>query len=78
MNQMELSTPLSNMQVELLNLFTRDLEKEDLIALKRLIVKYLAQKASQLADTVWNEKNWQESDMDTLLHKHERTQYNRK
>mgnify|MGYP003964847005 FL=1 len=78
MGHMELTTPLSNMQVELLNLFTRDLEKEDLIALKRLIVKYLAQKATRLADEVWNEKNWQESDMDTLLHNHQRTAYNSK
>ena len=61
-----------------MNLFTRDLEKEDLLEFKRLIVKYLAQKASQLADTVWNEKNWQEKDMDILLHNHERTPYNKK
>ena len=38
--------PLSNMQLELLKLFSRDLSEEDLKAIKRLIVHYLAEKAT--------------------------------
>jgi len=78
MEHLQLTTPLSNMQLELLNLFTRDLEETDLIALKRMIVKYLADKVSKLADDVWNEKKWTNKDMDDFLKQHERTPYNPK
>ena len=73
--QTHLTTPLSNMQLELLKLFSRDIEDADLLALKRLIVKYLAKKASQLADNVWDEKKWTNKDMEKLLNQHERTPY---
>lgn len=75
MANIQISTPLSNMQLELLKLFTHDLEGSDLIALKRLIVKYLSEKVSKLADNVWKEKKWTAKDMDNLLDKHERTPY---
>ena len=75
MANIQISTPLSNMQLELLKLFTHDLEESDLIALKRLIVKYLSEKVSKLADNVWKEKKWTAKDMDNLLDKHERTPY---
>ena len=75
MEYSQLSTPLSNMQIELLKLFTHDLEESDLIALKRIMVKYLSEKVSNLADNIWKDKNWTERDMDNLLNKHDRTSY---
>jgi len=74
--QTHLTTPLSNMQLELLKLFSRDIEDTDLLALKKLIVRYLAKKASRLADNIWDEKEWTDKDMDKLLNQHERTPYN--
>lgn len=71
----QITTPLSNMQLELLKLFTHDIEESDLIALKRLMVKYLSEKASRLADKVWKDKNWTAKDMDDFLNKHDRTSY---
>ncbi len=65
----------SNMQLELLNLFNRDISDEDLKAIKRLITKYLAEKLSLLADKVWEEKGLTNQDMETLLHTHLRTPY---
>ncbi len=70
--------PLTNMQLELLKLFSRELEEEDLLAIKRMIVQYLAKKAAILADQVWEEKGWTNEDMDRLLNVHMRTPYNSK
>ncbi len=76
MEQTQLATPLSNMQVELLQLFTRNVDESDLLAMKRMIVKYLAQKVTKLADNVWNEKKLTVNDMEELLNNQERTPYN--
>ena len=51
-----LKSPLNPAQLEILKLFSRDLAEEDLLAIKRLIVKYLAEKASRMADQIWQEK----------------------
>ncbi len=61
-----------------LKLFSRDLENEDLLEIKRLITEYLAKKVTKLADEVWDEKNWTNKDMEKLLNEHERTAYQSK
>lgn len=70
-----LKMPLSNVQLELLKLFSRDLPEEDLLAIKRLLVRFLAEKATRLADQVWEEKGWTNEDMDRMLKEHMRTPY---
>jgi len=70
-----LKSPLNPAQLEILKLFSRDLAEEDLLAIKRLIVKYLAEKASRMADEIWQEKGWTNEDMDELSHTHLRTPY---
>lgn len=67
--------PLSNMQLELLKLFSRDIEDKDLKEIKKLIVKYLSKKLGNTANKVWEEKNWTDEDMDKLLNTHMRTPY---
>ncbi len=67
--------PLSNMQLELLKLFSRDIEENDLKEIKKLIVKYLSKKLSEKADATWEEKNWTNEDMDKFLNTHMRTPY---
>ena len=67
--------PLSNMQIELLKLFSRDLEEKDLKEIKKLIVNYLSEKLSAKADKIWEEKNWSNEDMDKLIKTHMRTPY---
>ncbi len=73
----QINYPLSNMQLELLKMFSRDIEESDLIEIKRLIVKYLAKKLSDTTTEVWKEKNWTDEDMDQLLNTHMRTPYNK-
>jgi hypothetical protein len=70
-----LKMPLSNVQLELLKLFSRDLPEEDLLAIKRLLVNFLAEKATRLADQIWEEKGWTNEDMDRMLKEHMRTPY---
>ena len=72
------SLQLNKNQIEILKLFSREMEEEDLIAIKKLIVKYLGEKITRMADKVWDEKGWTDEDMDRLLNEHERTPYNPK
>lgn len=66
---------LNQQQLEILKLFSRELEPKDLIEIKRLIVRYLADKVTKAADEIWNENNWTDDDMERLLKTHKRTPY---
>lgn len=78
MGRSSIQMPLNDLQLEILKLFTRDLEETDLLAIKRLIVTYLAKRVTQMADEVWEEKKWTNEDMERMLNTHERTPYNPK
>lgn len=67
---------LNQHQLEILKLFTRELDNKDLIEIKRLIVKYLANKLTTMADDIWEEKRWTNENMERLLNIHKRTAYN--
>ncbi len=69
---------LNKHQLEILKLFTRELEENDLIEIKRLIVTYLAGKVTRMADDIWDKNNWTNDDMERLLKTHKRTPYNPK
>lgn len=76
MESQSIKSPLSNAQLEILKLFSRDLSEQDLLAIKRLLVRYLAEKATRLADEVWEEKGWTNEDMKRFANTHMRTPYN--
>lgn len=78
MKEINFDSPLNRHQLEILKLFSRDLEDADMLAIKRLIVRYLGEKVTRMADEVWEEKNWTNEDMKRLLNTHERTPYNSK
>lgn len=67
--------PLSNIQLELLQLFSRDLEERDILEIKQLIVNYLSNKLNRQTDKAWDEKKLTNDDMDKLLNTHLRTPY---
>ena len=71
-----LQMPLNRHQLELLKLFSRDLDEKDLIAIKQLIVQYLGEKISDMADVHWDEQGWSQDDVDRILKSHDRTPYN--
>jgi hypothetical protein len=67
--------PLNEMQLEILQLFNRDVSEEDMLAIKRFIVRYFAQKAISGANQKWDENGWTAEDEERLLNLHERTPY---
>jgi hypothetical protein len=75
MEAQALSLPLSNVQLELLKLYTRNVADEDLMAIKDLLAQFFAKKATELADKVWDEKSLS---AEAILGSHIRTPYNKK
>lgn len=69
---------LNKHQLEILKLFSSNLDDNDLVEIKQLIVQYLADKLTKEADRVWDEKGWTNEDMERLLNTHQRTPYNPK
>jgi hypothetical protein len=69
------SASLNPMQLEILQLFSREMSTEDMQAIKRLITRYFAQKAISATNQVWDEKGWNEEDAQKMLQMHERTPY---
>jgi hypothetical protein len=66
--------PFSNLQLELINLYADNVEESDLLEIKRIIAQYFADKASNLADIAWEQRNLNES---SLLNTNMRTTYKR-
>jgi len=59
--------PLTNLQKEILKLYSTDMAEKDLNELKTLLAKYYAQKSIKEADKIWSEKDLSNQDMDTWL-----------
>lgn len=64
---METPTKFSNLQQELLKLYSKNVSDDDLIAIKDLLGKYFAQKTIASANKVWKEKHWGEKEEQQFL-----------
>jgi hypothetical protein len=64
----ENSPRFSNLQLELLRLYARDVPEADLVEIKHLLAQYFADKLSRRADQVWKEKGWTDDTMEDFLH----------
>ena len=64
--------PFTNLQLELWKLYARRVPEQDLLEIRRLLAQYFMDKASDLADQIWDEKGLTEEE---LLKKHRRTPY---
>jgi hypothetical protein len=73
-----LQTRFSNIQLELLKLYSHGVSDQQLNEIKQLLAKYFAQKSIEEADKTWDKKGWTNDDMDNLLHQHFRTPYPKK
>jgi hypothetical protein len=67
--------PLTNLQLELLKVFSRPVADEDLLAIRQLISAYFARKATELADAARDEQGLSEATTDTWRQNHLRTPY---
>ncbi|MEL7426659.1 MAG: hypothetical protein AAFN81_26940 [Bacteroidota bacterium] len=59
--------PLTNLQLELIKLFSLDLSEEQLMEVKQMLSKYFAEKASDEMDKLWEKNGWDNETMDSWL-----------
>ena len=58
MQDITIQPPLTNLQMELLKLFARQLPEKDLIAIKDLIAQYLLERTFELTDEEWEKREY--------------------
>ncbi len=64
---MSAARPLSNIQQELLKLYSSDIAEADLLNIKSYLAKYFATKAINKADDIWEQKGYDNDTMDKWL-----------
>lgn len=64
---MLLETPLSNLQQELLKIYSSDIEEADLLNIKKMLANYFAEKAIKEADEIWDMKGYTNDTMQEWL-----------
>jgi len=60
--------PLSNLQLEILKLYSTNLDQRDLLEIKKILAHYFAKRAVKEADKIWDEKGLSNEVMETWLH----------
>lgn len=63
---------LSNVQIELLKLYSNNVKDEQLEEIKLLLGNYFAQKATEAMDKVWDGENLTEQEMTNWTNEHNR------
>lgn len=53
-----LSTKLNPVQLHLLEMFSKDMKEEDLMAIKKLLVNYYKQKVEQEVQSFWDKNSF--------------------
>lgn len=63
----DIKQPLSNVQLELLKIFSYDLNITELKEFKDLVAKYFAKRAINSANKIWDDNNWDDAHVEELL-----------
>jgi hypothetical protein len=66
---------LNNAQRELLLLFSENLSEADLLFLKKVLLRFKAERLMDQADAIWKKKDWTTDDVKRLLNIKMRTPY---
>lgn len=64
---------LSNLQLELLKVFSYNLSEEELLEFRNLLAHFLAQKLDREMDRLWEERGWTEETMRQWANEHMRS-----
>ena len=67
------SKKLSNLQIELLKVFSYNLSDFQLLEIKTLLANYFAQKATNRMDELWEKNGWTAETMKAWGNEHMRT-----
>ena len=63
MEDLSVRPPLSNVQSELLKLFSSDIPDDHLLELKKVMAQFLFEKARDKADIIWDEKGYNDEQL---------------
>jgi hypothetical protein len=66
---------ITNLQLELMKIFSYELSERELIEIKELLSSYFAKKASDEIDKLWEEREWSDEVMNKWLRDHNRIEY---
>lgn len=75
MSDLPIKQPFTNLQLELLGLYARNISEEELLQIRDLLARFFAERATKRANKIWDEKKM---DAEKLLRRHRRTPYQRK
>jgi len=70
---MEAVKGLTNLQLELLKIFSLPLKDDQLNEIKALLSIYFANKATEEMDLLWEENNWSNETMEVWAQEHMRS-----
>lgn len=66
---------ITNLQLELMKVFSYNLEEKQLLEIKEILAHYFAERATIEMDKVWEEKHWSSATMEQWSKEHLRTPY---
>lgn len=69
---MDTARPLTNLQREILELFSFEVPEEDLLQIRRLLARYFASRATTAMDRFVEESGLSAEDLEAWAHEHER------
>ncbi|MCE2893785.1 MAG: hypothetical protein LW721_05070 [Flammeovirgaceae bacterium] len=67
--RVSMNPPLSNVQTELLKVFSADIPETHLLELKNIMARFLLEKAQDSADKIWQEKGYSDEKLRDILSK---------
>ena len=66
---------LTNLQLELLKVFSYNLSDQQISEIKALLSQYFAEKVTKEMDQLWEQQNWSDETMEKWSKEHLRTKY---
>lgn len=61
------SEALTNLQLEIVKLYSTEMERQELLELKQVLANFFAQKAVDEADRIWDEQHLTDDEMEAWL-----------
>lgn len=72
---MKTTSKITNLQQELLKIFSFELSEKQLLDVKDILASYFSNAATNEMDKLWDEKKWSDKSMKKLAKEHLRTKY---
>jgi ABC-type microcin C transport system permease subunit YejE len=71
----EQKRPLSNLQLELLRLYSTDVSDSQLLEIKKMLADYFSQQIDEEMTALWDKNRWDEKTIETWKNERLRTPY---